>query len=61
VRAIFVSSVVSPLLARQLAEDTGVQLVSLYAHSLSAAGGPAPTYLEMMRSNARLMAEALTG
>ena len=61
VRAIFVSSVVSPLLARQLAEDTGVQLVSLYAHSLSAAGGPAPTYLEMMSSNARLMAEALTG
>jgi ABC-type Zn uptake system ZnuABC Zn-binding protein ZnuA len=59
VRAVFVSSVVSPLLARQVADDTGVQLVSLFAHSLSAPGGPAPTYLEMMRSNARLIAEAL--
>ena len=60
VRAVFVSSVVSPALARQVADDTGVQLVSLHAHSLSAPGGPAPTYLEMMRSNARLIAEALT-
>lgn len=59
VRAVFVSSVVSPLLARRVAEDTGVQLVSLYAHSLSDAAGPAPTYLEMMRANARLIAEAL--
>lgn len=61
VRAVFVSSVVSPALARQVAEDTGVLLVSLYAHTLSEAGGPAPTYLEMMRNNARLMAEALAG
>lgn len=61
VRAVFVSSVVSPALARQVAEDTGVQLVSLYAHSLSAADGPAPTYLEMMRYDARLIAEALAG
>jgi ABC-type Zn uptake system ZnuABC Zn-binding protein ZnuA len=60
VQAVFVSSVVSPALARQVAEDTGVQLVSLYAHSLSAADGPAPTYLEMMRYDARLIAEALT-
>lgn len=61
VRAIFVSSVVSPALARQVADDTGVRLVTLYAHSLSDAAGPAPNYLELMRLNARLIAEALGG
>lgn len=60
VRAVFVSSVVSPALARQVAQDTGVRLVTLYAHSLTDASGPAPTYLEMMRLLARLIAEALS-
>jgi len=35
--------------------------VTLYAHSLSDAAGPAPNYLELMRLNARLIAEALGG
>jgi ABC-type Zn uptake system ZnuABC Zn-binding protein ZnuA len=61
VRAVFVSSVVSPALARQVADDTGVRLVTLYAHSLSDAAGPAPSYLELMRLNARLIADALGG
>jgi ABC-type Zn uptake system ZnuABC Zn-binding protein ZnuA len=61
VRAIFVSSVVSPALARQVADDAGARLVTLYAHSLSDAAGPAPNYLELMRLNARLIAEALGG
>ena len=61
VRAVFVSSVVTPALAGQVAEDTGIQLVTLYAHSLSDRDGPAPTYLELMRLNARLIAEALAG
>jgi ABC-type Zn uptake system ZnuABC Zn-binding protein ZnuA len=61
VRAVFVSSVVTPALAGQVAKDTGIQLVTLYAHSLSDRGGPAPTYLELMRLNARLIAEALAG
>ena len=61
VRAVFVSSVVTPALAGQVAEDTGIQLVTLYAHSLSDRDGPAPTYLELMRQNARLIAEALAG
>ncbi len=60
VRAVFVSSVVSSGLARQVADDTGVQLVTLYAHSLSDPDGPAPSYVEMMRLNARLIAEALS-
>jgi ABC-type Zn uptake system ZnuABC Zn-binding protein ZnuA len=61
VRAVFVSSVVSPALARQVAEDTGVRLVTLYTHSLSDPSGPAPTYLALMRLNARLIAQALAG
>ena len=61
VRAVFVSSVVPPALAGQVAEDTGIQLVTLYAHSLSESNGLAPSYLALMRLNARLIAEALAG
>ena len=61
VRAVFVSSVVNPALAQQVAEDTGIRLVTLYVGSLSGSSGPAPTYLELMRLNARLIAEALAG
>jgi ABC-type Zn uptake system ZnuABC Zn-binding protein ZnuA len=60
VRAVFVSSVVTPGLASQVAQDTGIRLVTLYAHSLTDGGGPAPSYLELMRLNARRIAEALT-
>lgn len=49
----------SPL-ARQLAAETGIRVVSgLYTHSLSGPDGPAPTYIEMMRHNTRLIVEAL--
>jgi ABC-type Zn uptake system ZnuABC Zn-binding protein ZnuA len=61
VRAVFVSSVVTPALARQVAEDTGIRLVTLYVHSLSDSSGPAPSYLALMRLNARLIADALAG
>jgi manganese/iron transport system substrate-binding protein len=61
VRAVFVSSVVTPALARQVAKDTGIQLVTLYTHSLSDSSGPAPSYLALMRLDARLIAEALAG
>jgi len=61
VQAVFVSSVVTPALAGQVAEDTGIQLVTLYAHSLSESNGLAPSYLALMRLNARLIAEALAG
>lgn len=59
VRAVFVSSVVNPALARRVADDTGVKLVTLYVGSLSEPDGPAPTYLDLMRLNARLIAQAL--
>jgi ABC-type Zn uptake system ZnuABC Zn-binding protein ZnuA len=59
VRALFVSSVVTPTLAERVAQDTGVRLVTLYAHSLSAPDGPAPTYLDLMRYNVEAIVDAL--
>lgn len=57
--AVFVGTTVSPGLVRRVAEDTGMQLVTLYTGSLSAAGGPAATYVEMMRFNAAAVAGVL--
>jgi ABC-type Zn uptake system ZnuABC Zn-binding protein ZnuA len=49
VKAIFVGSTTNPDLAEQIANDLGIRVVPLYAESLSAADGPAPTYIEFMR------------
>jgi ABC-type Zn uptake system ZnuABC Zn-binding protein ZnuA len=49
VEVIFVGSTTNPDLAEQIATDLGIRLVPLYAESLSAADGPAPTYIELMR------------
>ncbi|HDS28917.1 MAG TPA: metal ABC transporter substrate-binding protein, partial [Candidatus Acetothermia bacterium] len=38
---------------------TGVRVVRLFTGSLSAAEGPAPTYLEMMRYNVGAIVAAL--
>ncbi|MBM4430237.1 MAG: zinc ABC transporter substrate-binding protein [Chloroflexi bacterium] len=59
VKAIFVGRTVNPALARQVAEDTGRQLVFLYTGSLSEAGGPADTYLTMMRYNVSAIVQGL--
>lgn len=51
-RAIFIETGSSPLLAQQVAAETGARVVTdLYTHSITPPGGPAPTYLEMMRVN----------
>jgi ABC-type Zn uptake system ZnuABC Zn-binding protein ZnuA len=58
--AIFLETGANPQLAQQIASETGVKVVSdLYTHSISAADGPAPTYLELMRYNAKQIVEAL--
>jgi ABC-type Zn uptake system ZnuABC Zn-binding protein ZnuA len=57
--AIFVDSTANPRLAGQVAQDTGVRVVTLYSGSLSAPDGPAPTYMAMMRTNAQTIAAAL--
>ena len=60
VPAVFVSSVVNPALVETFAADAGIRVATLYAHSLTAPDGPAPTYLELMRYNAETIAAALT-
>ena len=58
--AIFLDEVENQTLARQVAAETGAKVVhDLYFESLSAADGPAPTYLEMIRHDVTRMVEAL--
>lgn len=61
VKAIFVGTTVNPHLADQIAQDLGIQVVSLYSDSLSAADGPAATYLDFMRYNVNAIVGALSG
>jgi len=59
-KAIFVGLGENPDLARQIAAEAHVKVVTgLLDHSLTPANGPAPTYLAMMRYDVRLIAEAL--
>lgn len=60
VPALFVGVAVNPVLPERIAQDLGVGLVPLYTDSLSDPGGPAATYLEMMRYTVRAMVEALS-
>jgi ABC-type Zn uptake system ZnuABC Zn-binding protein ZnuA len=60
VQAIFLETGANPQLARQVAEEAGVKVVTeLFTHSLTAPGGEAPTYLEMMRANTLAIIQAL--
>jgi ABC-type Zn uptake system ZnuABC Zn-binding protein ZnuA len=59
VRVIFLDDVEGNALARQVASETGVQIVdNLHLESLTD-GPPAATYVEMMRYNVRLIVDAL--
>ena len=47
---------------RQVAEASGATFGgTLYVDSLSAADGPVPSYLELLRYDADLIADGLTG
>ncbi|WP_328393007.1 zinc ABC transporter substrate-binding protein AztC [Nocardia sp. NBC_00416] len=61
VPAIFVDSARPDRLAQALAEQAGVQvrIVGLHSESLTAPGGGAATYLEMMRANTTAMVAGL--
>ncbi len=62
VRAIFAEKSASPTLAEAVADETGIEVVTtLYSDSLSAADGPASTYVDYLRYNAQTIADALTG
>jgi ABC-type Zn uptake system ZnuABC Zn-binding protein ZnuA len=60
VRAIFLETGANPQLADQIAQESGAKVVTnLYTHSITAPGGEAPGYIEMMKHNVRLIVEAL--
>jgi zinc/manganese transport system substrate-binding protein len=52
IKAVFVENMSNPKLLAQLSKDAGVTLgPELYVDALSAAGGPADSYLKLMRHN----------
>jgi ABC-type Zn uptake system ZnuABC Zn-binding protein ZnuA len=60
VKAIFLEAGTNPQLANQIASETGVRVVTdLYTHSLTPPEGAAPTYIEMMRYDTSIIADAL--
>jgi ABC-type Zn uptake system ZnuABC Zn-binding protein ZnuA len=58
-RAIFVSKEVNPATSEQVAQDTGVKLVSIYSGSLGEPGSGAETYLDWMHYKVNAIVEAL--
>jgi ABC-type Zn uptake system ZnuABC Zn-binding protein ZnuA len=61
-RAVFLEVGGSPQLARQVAQEARIPVVTeLYTHSLTDASGPAPTYLDMMRVDVKAIVDALGG
>ncbi|MFQ5340482.1 MAG: metal ABC transporter solute-binding protein, Zn/Mn family [Anaerolineae bacterium] len=59
VPAVFVGRTVNSKIAARVAEDTGIQLISLYTGSLSEAGGEASSYLDFMRYDVSAIVAAL--
>ena len=60
VKAVFLEIGSNPDLAQQVATETGIKIVeTLYTHSTSAAGGPATTYLDMMKYDTTQIVNAL--
>lgn len=62
VTAIFAENTVDPVLAQQLAEESGIQVVdTLYTDSLGEPGSGADTYIGLMRFNTGAIVTALLG
>lgn len=60
VPAVFLETIADPRLMQQIARESGAKVGGkIYSDALSAMDGPAPGYLEMMRSNLRAFREAL--
>jgi ABC-type Zn uptake system ZnuABC Zn-binding protein ZnuA len=59
-KAIFLETGANPQLAEQVAQETGSRVVTdLYSHSITEAGGPAPTYIDMLKFNTDAIVAAL--
>lgn len=61
VEAVFVGTTINPSLAKQVAEDTGIELVTLYTGSLGPEGSGVETYVAYICSNTIAIADALGG
>jgi zinc/manganese transport system substrate-binding protein len=60
--AVFLENISDPRLMDQIAHETGAAIGgTLYSDALSEPGGPAATYIEMMRHNIRQFTKALVG
>jgi zinc/manganese transport system substrate-binding protein len=58
--AVFMENVTDPRLMKRIADETGAKIGGrLYSDALSAADGPAATYLDMMRHNLKELRGAL--
>jgi zinc/manganese transport system substrate-binding protein len=59
--AVFMENITDPRLMREIARETGAAIGgTLYSDALSAPGGPAASYIEMMRHNVRELTKALS-
>ncbi len=62
ITAVFIENMSDPRLVRRIAEETGVTPGgTLYADALSPKGGPAPTYVDMVRHNVSALTKAMAG
>ena len=60
VKAIFLETGSNPQLARQVAQETGVKVISdLNTHSITAPGGKAPNYIDMIKLDVQVIVAAL--
>ncbi len=58
--AVFLEAGVNPQLADEIARETGVKVVTgLLTHSVTAADGPAPTYIDMIKYDVNAIVGAL--
>lgn len=61
VKALFVENITDPRIMERIAQETGTEAGGpLFSDSLSAPGGPAPTYLEMFKNNVTKMVAAMS-
>jgi zinc/manganese transport system substrate-binding protein len=60
--AVFLENITDPRLMNEIARESGAAVGgTLYSDALSPPGGPAASYLDMMRHNARELTKALAG
>jgi len=62
VKALFVETISNPRLIEQIGRETGVKPAGeLYSDSLSPTGGPADSYIKMIRHNTTALTQAVQG